>query len=83
MSSINETLQEIVYAVLPTRKVRVVYIVIFFVLMMASALNNLLVILHLWRSVTLFLSIIVVGGFISMTVFMIVRFYQVKRHKKQ
>jgi uncharacterized integral membrane protein len=83
VSSINETLQEIVYAVLPTRKVRVVYIVIFFVLMMASALNNLLVILHLWRSVTLFLSIIVVGGFISMTVFMIVRFYQVKRHKKQ
>ena len=83
MSSINEKLQEIVYAVLPTLKVRVVYIVLFFVLMMASALNNLLVILHLWRSVSLFLSIIVFGGFISMTIFIIVRFYQVKRHKKQ
>ena len=83
MPSINNKTQTIVNAMLPTLKVKVIYIVGFFVLMMASALNNLLVSLHLWRNITFFLSSFILAGFIVMGVTVMVRFYQVKRQIKQ
>ena len=83
MPSINDKAQTIVNAMLPTLKVKVIYIVGFFVLMMTSALNNLLVSLHLWRNTTFFLSSFILAGFIVMGVTVMVRFYQVKRQTKQ
>lgn len=83
MPSINDKAQTIVNAMLPTLKVKVIYIVGFFVLMMTSALNNLLVSLHLWRNTTFFLSSFILAGFIVMGVTVMVRFYQVKRQIKQ
>ena len=81
--SINNKTQTIVNAMLPTLKVKVIYIVGFFVLMMTSAMNNLLVSLHLWRTISFFLSSLILAGFIVMGVTVMVRFYQVKRQIKQ
>ena len=83
MPSIKDKAQTIVNAMLPTLIVKVIYIVGFFVLMMTSAMNNLLVSLHLWRTISFFLSSFILAGFIVMGVTVMVRFYQVKRQIKQ